>query len=73
MMNHGPPADRVLIAARQGYALYYLIKLGLENGRVDDLVERLLHWRWPDGGWNCDKEPSAAKSTFIHTIHSSLP
>ncbi len=18
------------------------------------LVERLLHWQWPDGGWNCD-------------------
>jgi hypothetical protein len=57
-------------ASQQGYALYFLITLGLENERVHDLVERLLHWRWPDGGWNCDKEPSAAKSTFIHTIHS---
>jgi hypothetical protein len=28
-----------------------------------------MHWRWPDGGWNCDKEPSAKKSTFIHTLH----
>ena len=42
-------------ASQQGYALYYLIKLGLEDARVDDLVERLLHWRWPDGGWNCDR------------------
>jgi len=33
------------------------------------LVERLLHWRWPDGGWNCDKDPAAATSTFIRTIH----
>jgi hypothetical protein len=56
-------------ASQQGYALYYLIRLGLDDQRVDNLVERLLHWRWPDGGWNCDKEPSAAKSTFIHTIH----
>src|SRR5262245_9699526 len=57
-------------ASQQGYALYFLLKLGLENERIHDLVERLLHWRWPDGGWNCDKEPSASKSTFIHTIHS---
>jgi len=56
-------------ASQQGYALYFLITLGLENERVHDLVERLMHWRWPDGGWNCDKEPSASKSTFIHTIH----
>lgn len=56
-------------ASQQGYALYYLITLGLENERIHDLVERLMHWRWPDGGWNCDKEPGASKSTFIHTIH----
>jgi hypothetical protein len=44
-------------ASQQGYAVYYLLKLGLEHERVHDLVERLLHWRWPDGGWNCDKDP----------------
>src|SRR5262249_17033625 len=55
---------------QQGYALYFLLRLGLESDRVHDLVERLLHWRWPDGRWNCDKEPSAWTSTFIHTIHS---
>jgi hypothetical protein len=57
-------------ASQQGYALYFLLQLGLENERIHALVERLLHWQWPDGGWNCDKEPSAAKSTFIHTLHS---
>ena len=56
-------------ASQQGYALYYVIKLGLEDARVDSLVERLLHWRWPDGGWNGDKEPSAAKSD-LHPHHS---
>jgi hypothetical protein len=56
-------------ASQQGYAIYYLLKLGLEHERVHDLVERLLHWRWPDGGWNCDKDPSACNSTFIHTVH----
>lgn len=50
--------------------MYFLIQFGLEDERVHALVERLLHWRWPDGGWNCDKDPAAATSTFIHTIHS---
>jgi len=57
-------------ASQQAYALYSVIKLGLANERVHDLTERLLHWQWPDGGWNCDKDPKATKSTFIHTIHS---
>lgn len=56
-------------ASQQGYALYYLIMLGLADERVHNLAERLFHWRWPDGGWNCDKKPAACKSTFIHTIH----
>jgi hypothetical protein len=56
-------------ASQQGYTLYYLLKLGLEHPRLHDLAERLLHWRWPDGGWNCDKDPRAHKSSFIHTVH----
>jgi hypothetical protein len=56
-------------ASQQGYALYYLMVLGLADERVHDLAERLLHWQWPDGGWNCDKKPTARKSTFIHTLH----
>jgi hypothetical protein len=56
-------------ASQQAYAIYFLIKLGLEHDRIHDLAERLFHWRWPDGGWNCDKAPGAKKSTFIHTIH----
>ena len=54
-------------ASQQGYALYYLLKLGLEDPRIQNLVERLLHWQWPDGGWNCDKNPLASTSTIIHT------
>lgn len=54
-------------ASQQGYALFYLLKLGLADERVHHLAERLLHWQWPDGGWNCDKNPHASKSTFIHT------
>ena len=29
-----------------------------------------MYWQWPDGGWNCDKEPDADNSTFIHTLWS---
>ena len=54
-------------ASQQGYALYYLIKLGLFDERLHDLAERLMHWQWSDGGWNCDKKPSAATSSFIET------
>lgn len=57
-------------ASQQGNALYVALKLGLEDERIHQLVERLLHWQWPDGGWNCDKEPSADNSTFIHTLWS---
>lgn len=55
-------------ASQQGNALYYLLQLGIGDDRVHQLAERLLHWQWPDGGWNCDKNPSAHVSTFIHTL-----
>jgi len=57
-------------ASQQGNALYFLLKLGLDHERLACLSERLLHWRWPDGGWNCDKDPKACHSTFIHTLHA---
>jgi hypothetical protein len=57
-------------ASQQGNALYTLLKLGLEDKRIHQLVERLLYWQWPDGGWNCDKDPGADTSTFIHTLWS---
>ncbi len=57
-------------ASQQGNALYTVLKLGLEDERIHKLAERLLYWQWPDGGWNCDKEPGADTSTFIHTLWS---
>jgi hypothetical protein len=57
-------------ASYQANALYFMIRLGIEDERIHDLVERLLHWQWPDGGWNCDKEPGAHVSTFVHTLPS---
>lgn len=55
-------------ASQQGNALYFLLKLGLDDKRIDDLIERLLHWQWDDGGWNCDKVPSARNSSFMETL-----
>jgi hypothetical protein len=57
-------------ASQQGNALYTVLKLGLHDERIHDLAERLLYWQWPDGGWNCDKDPGADTSTFIHTLWS---
>ncbi|HMS64523.1 MAG TPA: hypothetical protein PKD83_04630 [Ignavibacteria bacterium] len=57
-------------ASQQGNALFFLLKLEIGDERVHKLAERLLYWQWPDGGWNCDKNPSASNSSFIHTIWS---
>ena len=54
-------------ASQQGNALYSLTTLGLADERSDSLVERLLHWQWPDGGWNCDRHPKADTSSFMET------
>ncbi|MEV6305400.1 hypothetical protein AB0M02_38720 [Actinoplanes sp. NPDC051861] len=55
-------------ASQQGYALWYLVTLGLADERCERLAERLLHWRWPDGGWNCDRNPEAGTSSFFETL-----
>jgi hypothetical protein len=55
-------------ASQQGNALWFLTVLGLADHRGDALVERLLHWQWPDGGWNCDKNPAAGTSSFCETL-----
>jgi hypothetical protein len=55
-------------ASQQGNALYAIVTLGLADKRTERLVERLLHWQWPDGGWNCDKDPSADSSSFMETL-----
>jgi len=55
-------------ASQQGYALWSLTTLGLADSRCDQLVELLLHWQWPDGGWNCDRDPAADTSSFFETL-----
>ena len=55
-------------ASQQSNALFSVVQLGLADGRADDLVERLLHWQWPDGGWNCDRNPLAVHSSFMESL-----
>jgi hypothetical protein len=55
-------------ASQQANALWSILKLGIANERTHDFVERLLHWQWPDGGWNCDKDPAACHSSFMESI-----
>lgn len=55
-------------ASQQGNALLSVIALGIDDGRADALVERLIHWQWPDGGWNCDRKPKADTSSFMETL-----
>src|SRR4029453_1490203 len=55
-------------ASQEGNAVYALLTLGLDDARTEELVERLLRWQWPDGGWNCDKRPEAVHSSFMETL-----
>ncbi len=55
-------------ASQEGNAVYYLLTLGLADDRTEELARRLVKWQWPDGGWNCDKNPKAAKSSFWESL-----
>ena len=60
--------DRVRhCASTEGNAIWYSIRLGLENDRTIEIVDQLIRWQWPDGGWNCDKRREARASSFVET------
>jgi hypothetical protein len=57
-------------ASMEGNAVYSASRFGrAADERVGLLVERLLEWQWPDGGWNCDRRSSGYRSSF----HESWP
>jgi hypothetical protein len=61
--------DRVRrCASMEGLALWYLHELGVADDRADLLASRLVGWQWPDGGWNCDKDPAARTSSVQETL-----
>jgi hypothetical protein len=55
-------------ASQEGNALYATLALGLANKRTDLLAANLIRWRWPDGGWNCDRKTEARTSSFHETL-----
>lgn len=55
-------------ASQEGNALHALLKLGLADERTEELARRLREWQWPDGGWNCDKNPAARNSSFMESL-----
>lgn len=55
-------------ASQEGNCIYYSLALGLADDRTEELAARLIKWQWDDGGWNCDKRPEAAKSSFNETL-----
>lgn len=57
-----------MCASIEGNGLYTALKLGIADTRIQALFDLLLDWQWPDGGWNCDKNPSAARSSFMETL-----
>lgn len=55
-------------ASMDGNAIWYSVRLGLEDERTRSLVDRLINWQWPDGGWNCDKRLQATASSFQESL-----
>ncbi len=56
-------------ASMEGNALAVCCRLGMATEpRVRHLADLLLGAQWPDGGWNCDRDPAAHRSSF----HESL-
>lgn len=66
---HAGQQDRVRhCASLDGNAIWYSVRLGLEDDRTRAVVDRLIGWQWPDGGWNCDKRVQAAQSSFQESL-----
>jgi len=51
-----------------GNAIWYSVRLGLEQDRARDAVDRLIGSQWPDGGWSCDKRREATHSSFQESL-----
>jgi hypothetical protein len=56
-------------ASQEGNGLAVCSRLGMTSDiRVRQLVENLIRWQWPDGGWNCDRKPDAHHSSFNESL-----
>jgi hypothetical protein len=56
-------------ASQEGNGLAVAVHLGrADDPRIHLLVESLLEWQWPDGGWNCDRHADAHHSSANETF-----
>ena len=56
-------------ASMEGNAIWSQLVLGIvDDEHVPLLVDRLVAFQWPDGGWNCDKRPGAHTSSVQETL-----
>lgn len=56
-------------ASMEGNAIWSQFVLGIvDDTHVPALVDRLVAFQWPDGGWNCDKRPGAHTSSVQETL-----
>lgn len=56
-------------ASMEANTIWSQLILGIvDEDRVPLLVDRLLAFQWPDGGWNCDKRPAARTSSVQETL-----
>jgi hypothetical protein len=58
-------------ASMEGNAIFSILRLRLQDTRIEELVDRLLRTQWPDGGWNCDRRPPPANPT-ISSFHETI-
>lgn len=65
----GQPRRPRRCASMEGNAVWSQLRLDLvDHERTPRLVERLLQFQWPDGGWNCDKREQARTSSVQETL-----
>ncbi len=56
-------------ASMEGNAIWSQLVLGIpDEEHLPLLVDRLIAFQWPDGGWNCDKRPEARTSSVQETL-----
>lgn len=69
MFFPGQPRRPRRCASMEGNTIWSQLVLGIvDDERVPLLVDRLVAFQWPDGGWNCDKRPGARASSVQETL-----
>jgi hypothetical protein len=59
-------------ASQEGNAVYACTTLDVADDRIRLLVDSLLEWQWPDGGWNCSPRASGRRSSFHESVTPAI-